>query len=195
MMKRRTLGLKARGTKRKKPEVLTAVWAAMKKGLQMFGALRLGVKLGIGFLVPLLFLIVTGAVGLLALHAKERGLESVYQDRVVPLQGLKSIADAYAVNVIDAVNKAQTGIYTAEQALEHVQEASARIRAEWQAYRATTLTPAESWLALEAEQLFRPADQDIARLTEFLRGRSGSLAGQMDEFNGPLYHTIDPISA
>ena len=38
-----------------------------------------------------------------------RGLKTVYNDRVVPLQQLKTISDDYAVFIIDAVNKSNAG--------------------------------------------------------------------------------------
>ena len=46
---------------------------------------------------------------------------------MVPLKQLKVIADADTVNVIEAVNKAHSGVFTAEEALKAVRAATAAL--------------------------------------------------------------------
>ena len=162
--------------------------------MQFLQRLRIGPRLALAFLVPIALLGVNGLVGLQGLLAVHDGSAALYQDRVVPLRQLKVIADAYAVNVVDAVNKAQAGLMTAEEALKAVQAARTDIRKEWADYMATTLTAEEERLAREAVKLFEPANLDISKLEEALKGMSGSVAGQLSAFNGPLYSTVDPIS-
>jgi methyl-accepting chemotaxis protein len=159
----------------------------------MYKNMKLGTRLGMGFLIVVILLIIVGITGLTSLKTTNQGLETVYNDRVVPLKGLKIIADAYAVNVIDAVNKTNAGVMNAEDALKGVQDASQQIKKEWDAYMATTLTEEEEKLAHEADQLFGPANQDIQRLVSVLEGRTGNIQNQLGEFDGPLYKTIDPI--
>ncbi|WP_337879654.1 methyl-accepting chemotaxis protein [Rheinheimera sp.] len=151
-------------------------------------------RLSLAFAIPLSLLVLIAALSLWSLHSMQAGLRTVYLDRVVPLEGLKRIADLYAVSVIDAVNKANAGLFSAEDALEQVEMAQQGISSEWQAYRATTLTPEEAQLAQQAEQLFVAADADIRRLEAFLRQQPGILTGNMADFDGPLYQSIDPIS-
>ena len=55
------------------------------------------------------FLMLTAATGLRGMREKVRGLETVYLDRVVPLRDLKTIADQYAVDVVNATRKARNG--------------------------------------------------------------------------------------
>lgn len=59
--------------------------------------------------IALLALIVVGLVGILKLSTVNKGLETVYNDRVVPLDQLKKIADAYAVNIVDTTHKTRNG--------------------------------------------------------------------------------------
>ena len=162
--------------------------------MKILQRLKIGPRLALAFLIPVLFLVASGLVALQSLKSVHGGLTTVYNDRVVPLKQLKVIADAYAVNVIDAVNKANAGVFTAEEALKAVQAANADIKKEWAAYGATPHTGEEDKLAREALKLFEPANRDIARLEEALKGLSGNVAGQLTAFNGPLYETIDPIS-
>ena len=156
--------------------------------------LKLRTKL---YLVSSLLVVVATVVGLLGLRGisqTNRGLEMVYNDRVVPLKDLKAIADAYAVLIIDAANKCNAGLMTAPATLEGLVNAQADITAKWQTYMATILTAEESKLAAEAAGLFVPANQAVDQLRSFLKGKTGFLKGALEEFDGPLYATIDPIS-
>lgn len=98
---------------------------------------------------------------------------------MVPLKQLKQIADAYAVNVIDAVNKADKGRLTAQQAAEELTRAQKVVAEAWKAYMATTLTVEEARLAQEAQRLFAAAERDIAQAKQALAGLSGNAAGQL----------------
>ncbi len=144
----------------------------------------------------LLLSAVLGVAGLYSLRLTNQGLKTVYEDRVVPLRGLKTIADEYAVKIIDAANKANAGMFTPGQALASVEQAEASIAREWNAYMATYLTPEEAALAAEARELFKPADRDVLGLREALKamGDAPAEAGKLAEFDGKLYATIDPIS-
>ncbi|MBK1688121.1 methyl-accepting chemotaxis protein [Rubrivivax gelatinosus] len=157
--------------------------------------IRIGVRLGGAFLGLVVLLAVTGAIGLSSLQATQARLESVYGDRVVPLRQLKLIADAYAVNVIDAVNKANAGRMPAQEAAQQLAAAQAAIAQSWKDYMGTRLTEQEARLAREAEQLFEPANRDIERARQALLALSGSAAGQLVQLDGALYDTVDPISA
>lgn len=45
--------------------------------------------------------IVVGVMGLRGMASTVAGLQTVYDDRVVPLRDLKVIADMFAVNIVD----------------------------------------------------------------------------------------------
>jgi len=149
---------------------------------------------GLGVLMSLI--IAVGAVGVAGLRRTDAGLQTVYNDRVVPLRDLKVIADAYAVDIIDAVNKANAGLVSSGRALELVRAAQTTIRGHWDAYTATFLTPEESRLVSEAKLLMAAADEDIARLIKHLEGIDAAVsrAGVLADFDGALYATVDPIS-
>ena len=157
--------------------------------------LKLGTRLYTLIATLLLFAILLGIVSLVGIRKTNQGLETVYNDRVVPLKQLKTIADAYAVSIIDAANKANAGIVTAEDTLKSVASANEQITKNWTDYMATTLTSEEVRLAQEAKQLFGAADAAAAKFQQGLAGKSGSVKGTLDDFDGPLYSSIDPISA
>jgi methyl-accepting chemotaxis protein len=157
---------------------------------------QLSVKARLLLLIALLglFLLGVGMAGIAGMKSSNTALGTVYNDRVVPLKQLKVIADAYAVAIIDAVNKTNAGLMSAEDALKGVRSARKDIATQWSAYMATTLTGDETRLSKEAAPLFKAADAAIDTLETFLGGQHGLIAGQLGAFDGPLYDTIDPIS-
>ena len=145
--------------------------------------------------IPVVLLALISFIAIRSLSSINASVASIYDDRVVPLKQLKLIADAYAVFVIDAVNKGNAGLFTAEQVNGELNSANKVIREEWQRYTATKLTDEERALVREAEPLFRSADQAIAAVQGSIAGMQGNASSQLSQFDGPLYQQIDPISA
>lgn len=156
--------------------------------------LQIKQKMFIGILVPLVMLMTIGFLAINMMGKIESGVKRIYGDRVVPLDDLKVIADKYAVDVIDAVNKANAGGFTASQAAEALDSAKSTITQHWQKYLATELTSEESRLVKQAEVLFSPANQQIDTLVSRLRGLNGDVSSQLSANILPLYQVIDPIS-
>lgn len=146
-------------------------------------------------IIPLLAMLGMLAVAINGFSRIDSGVGSLYDDRVVPLQQLKQISDYYAVNIIDAVNKADHGLFSRDQAQSEINTAQREIERLWQAYMATQLTPRESQLAEQARSQFSTANTELQRLEAFLQGAPGDLKGQLGAFNGQLYQSIDPISS
>jgi len=151
-------------------------------------------KLVLGSSLPLLVLLFVVVTAMIELQTANQGVERLYRDRIVPLEQLKRVSDLYAVNVIDAVNKVDHGLISAEDALRGVEAARRDIQRQWGAYMATDLTAQENRLVEQAQRLFAPADRAVDELLRALQGMSGRSSGEMRAFNGPLYASIDPIS-
>ncbi|MFV0595045.1 methyl-accepting chemotaxis protein [Shewanella sp.] len=156
--------------------------------------LQIKQKMFIGILVPLLLLVTIGFIAINMMGKIEYGVERIYNDRVVPLDDLKVIADKYAVDVIDAVNKANAGGITASQTINALDSAKSIVDQRWHKYLATELTKEESQLAQQAERLFIPANEQIEQLVAYLRGLNGGTLHQLNDKILPLYQAIDPIS-
>ncbi|MGQ9371344.1 methyl-accepting chemotaxis protein [Azospirillum sp. ST 5-10] len=131
-------------------------------------------------------------VGMRALTTANRGLETVYADRVVPLRDLKIVSDAYAVFIVDASHKVRNGNFVWEEGQRSVATAAKDIRARWQAYLATRLVAEEAALAEQAKPLMAAADRAVERLQGILSARD---AAALDDFvRNTLYQTIDPVT-
>ncbi|WP_271270887.1 methyl-accepting chemotaxis protein [Aliamphritea hakodatensis] len=160
----------------------------------MFKNISIKSKLIIMSGLPIAGLIIVLATALFELKSTVNGSARMYNDRVVPLEDLKVIADDYAVLVIDAVNKANAGLIPVSRAVADIEASKTEIAAKWQKYMATELTTEEARLAQEAEQLFISANRAIDRLLSSLKSFSGDPKNNLSEFDGPLYKDIDPIS-
>ncbi|WP_435101094.1 methyl-accepting chemotaxis protein [Arhodomonas sp. AD133] len=152
-------------------------------------------KLWVLAATPLVVLVAVALWGMKVMEEIQNDARTMYVDRVVPLEDLKGIADDYAVLIPEAVNKANAGLISAEEALSHIREARERTDELWQQFNETEFTAREATLAREARTLFDRADREIDRLEDHLAGLSGTVAGELDEFDGPLYTHIDPITA
>lgn len=141
-----------------------------------------------------LFLLAISMFGWNAVKLQHSSIETIYKDRVIPLRDLKIIADNYAVSIIDLTNKTNAGLITAEVAYSELEKAQNTISKKWHDYMTTYLTDEEKKLAAEADKLFIPADTNVKDLMRFLKTKSGTITGELNEYDGPLYANIDPIS-
>ena len=160
----------------------------------MFGIFNrgIGVRLMVLVVAQAVGLVAIGALGLRGMAQSEDGLETIYQDRVVPLRDLKTIADMYAVNIVDTAHKVRDGIISWPQARKNLDEANATIAQKWKEYTATHLVEEEKKLVAEIELMFKETTSALGRLKDiFAREDKAAVA----EFAaGPLYPAIDPIS-
>ena len=156
----------------------------------LFG--KMSTKLYLGFAAPAVVILGIGAFALYSFARIDRQVATIYDDRVIPLQQLKVISDRYAVQVIDAVNKAHAGLISTQEALRSIDNATDAIEQTWDTYRQTQLTSEEAELATQAEALFRDANAEIEALQRFLQTAS---AADLARYDGALYEVIDPLTA
>ncbi|UQB42475.1 MCP four helix bundle domain-containing protein [Thiomicrospira microaerophila] len=141
----------------------------------------------------LLFALIVMVAGLVQMKANNATLDTLYDDRVVPLETLKKVADDYAVYIVDANHKLRNGNITPQQADQDITRVRAEIRDLWSAYMATTLTPKEAELAKQAQNLMRQADSAIDDLQRMIKAQDMQGITQFSIHR--LYPAIDPITA
>ncbi|MBK1694070.1 hypothetical protein CKO09_04875 [Chromatium weissei] len=140
----------------------------------------------------LIILIAVAFLGLNTSSVANAGLQSVYQDRVVPLEQLKAIADFYAVNIVDTSHKTRNANLDWNSAARNVTNAVNEIHQHWTDYLATTLVPAEVRLINELKPLLTQADQAVQKLIGILQQHQ---LEQLTQFTiQELYPAIDPVS-
>jgi methyl-accepting chemotaxis protein len=126
------------------------------------------------------------------MRTTESAMQTVLDDRVIPLRDLKMISDAYAVDIVDTSHKVRGGSLTFAKGLEKVQGSQKVVEERWSAYLATYLTDEEKRLVKEAEIAKKRADAGVSEIIQLFR----------DEMRGPvatfvdsrLYPAIEPMT-
>ncbi|HPT51318.1 MAG TPA: methyl-accepting chemotaxis protein [Accumulibacter sp.] len=156
--------------------------------------MSLTIKLKLLLLV--VFLIAIAAVdGLLGLHGMKNGvdgLETVYNDRVVPLRDLREVVDAYAVNIVDTNHKVRNGNLTPADGVKSIEAAEKVIREKWKDYLATSLNDDEKRVIGQIEPLMKRGDAATAKLKSLMS--AGDTEGIANFSANELYPAIDPIT-
>ena len=139
----------------------------------------------------LLIAVLIGALGLYGMQQGVRGLNTVYQDRVVPLKDLRTMADLYAVSIVDNTHKAADGALSPALALQGILAAERQLKDTWQAYMATYLVPEEARLAQVTAQQMLDTQPSIDQLKILLQNAD---LPALQQFRAQkLYPAIDPI--
>ncbi|CAM3964599.1 methyl-accepting chemotaxis protein [Paracidovorax anthurii] len=159
--------------------------------MQFFHRLKISTRLG--WLLAALCLLAAGvgAAGLLGMGSSNAGLVTVYRDRVVPLQQIKMVADAYAVNVVDTAHKVRDGAMTPRQGLDSIAAARKDIETQWSAYLATDLHAEERRLIGEFQPLQVRADAAVQTLEHLLRAQD--IPGLTAFAAREMYPALDPL--
>ena len=128
--------------------------------------LKIGTKLLIGFAAVAGLGALVGGWELLVMRGIQSRFGAVYEYRVVPLQLLKSVSDAYAVDVKDATHKVGTGLLDFEDAQRAVAAARRQVATEWSRYEQTAKTAEEQELAAQVRHfLANESERDATKLT------------------------------
>ena len=128
--------------------------------------------------------------GMVLLGQSNDSLRTVYDDRVVPLQQLKTVSDLYAVNIVDTTHKLRLKQLGADESRRLIEAAGHQVQATWQAYTATYLVAQEKLLVAQIEPLMQAAES----LRQELLAATGNEAALELLARTRLYQTIDPLT-
>ncbi len=131
-------------------------------------------------------------VGIVGLKKDMEIVQSLYNDRVVPLRDLKVIADMYAVNVVDISHKLRNGNVNWQQAKEGILQAQSVIQQKWTTYLGTVLVAEEEALIAKIKPMLVTTNKRVEELLAIIDAQDHAA---LTEFTiSKLYPTIDPIS-
>jgi methyl-accepting chemotaxis protein len=163
--------------------------------------LSVGQRLAILVALPLAVILLMVISSLASFAKINAGVGHIYDDRVVPLTVLKKVNDAYAIDMVTAVNKATIGMMTPREAVKLIRSAELQAKDNWALYQKSQLSAAEQKLV---DEISTHTDKALRRI-----GDAGSLLEPMGdsmkltdngdpvigEYNGDLYEYIDPITS
>ena len=160
----------------------------------LVGNLKIKTRLIAIFAMVFVVIAIVGAVGITGMNKTKEGLESVVNGRVLPFNQLRAVADAYAVSIIDATNKANAGVFTAEEARDSISGAQQTIKESWALYLAGIHSADDKAMADQALPLFDAANIEVEKVLAALQGKAGKVEGMLASHIAPLYAAVDPIS-
>ena len=159
----------------------------------MLQHLKVGTRVSLAFGVLIAMIAAIGIVTLTSMAGIQARAATIYADRVVPLQQLKVVADAYAVAIVDNVHKVRAGTVSYEDGATTIRKARSSIDSAMKAYSSTWLTEEEKGLLAKATLTTETANRAIDRALVLLDTRD---AGGLSAFaEHELYPAIDPVSS
>ncbi len=160
----------------------------------MLRQLSIRSRLSILVITPLLALVAVLFITFGQMATIEQGVNSLYQDRIVPLKQIKATSDQYGIAIVDLFHKYRGGQQSRQQLTDAIGGARQKAEQEWQSYKQTQLTPEEERLIADADHHFSTASALTDRYLQMSRdGRFRQLDNSV--FIDQLYAAFDPLTA
>jgi methyl-accepting chemotaxis protein len=140
--------------------------------------------------IVILFILAIGAM--ISIRAIHKGLESVYNERVEPLQNLKVISDMYAVKVVDNVHKLRDGTSSWNKGKEEIKSAKDLINERWADYTSKVETDEEKRMIDKTRQKMQSLDRQIDNLEKIIEKQN--LIELQTFAKIELYPSVDPVT-
>ena len=120
----------------------------------------------------IILLLILGSFSYTSIQTINANMQTVYLDRVIPLEQLKHISDLYAVNIVDTTHKLRNNNIKKDDAIKNIESAMSEIQSTWKSYTGTYLTEDEKKVVTEAESLFLVANDSISKLTNIIESEN-----------------------
>ena len=133
-----------------------------------------------------------GGVGYFGMTSMDHAMLEIYDERVVPMQELKFVSDAYSIDIVDATHKVRSGSLSWSEALAHVHEARAVIDKHWLSYLNGKMTEEEEVIAEKVKASKAAADLKVSELETILESRNAEALSAFAERQ--LYPAVEPTS-
>lgn len=158
----------------------------------MLGQMSVKTRLLLLALPPLLVLVLLALFSLGQMANLNKGIDSLYVDRVEPMEQLITVNNGYANAMIDLGHKYRAELIDAGTYRREVQASLERADKAWNAYLQTYITGEEARLLEVAKQAQAPVRRLIDERLRQLD--SGSLKAQDGQsFNRETYEAYDPL--
>ncbi|GAA2835465.1 hypothetical protein GCM10010836_31030 [Aminobacter aminovorans] len=137
-------------------------------------------------------LLISGGTAFVALQSVSERTRTIVVDRVEPMTNLKTVADMYAVNIVDTAHKVRSGALDWAEGEKALRVATDAIDRSWTAYASTVMTSDEKALADGFAGLRESSKGAIDTLIDIIARKDQAA---LDRFVvDRLYPTIDPLA-
>ncbi|ATD00185.1 methyl-accepting chemotaxis protein [Pseudoalteromonas spongiae] len=159
----------------------------------MLNTVSVKTRLTILITVPIVAFIGLAIISLMMTKSLVMGIQSINNDRVVPLKQIKVVSDNYAVSIVDNLHKYNAKLLSKSQLLAAIESAENVANQNWQAYLNTELTSEEKRLIGVSESLFSKVKQKVNWYQNQI-AMEQPLASSPEMFVKEMYDVFDPFS-
>lgn len=132
--------------------------------------LKITSKLIIMAVFAMIALVSTGIYGLINMQTINEGMNSLYKDRVLAMEYIKQISDAYAIKVSDNINKTIYGQISWKQSLDELENATVIVNKNLELFEATYMDDEEKKLYEESNEMRKISKGFVIEVKEHLKG-------------------------
>ncbi len=126
-------------------------------------------------------------------RTQTENLRTVYDDRIVPMEQLKTVSDAYSAALIDNVVRAEAGMVSPVVAAKDIRAAMANADKRWAEYEATFLVPEEKKLVDKVNDMRSTAQVVVLAALDALDNKDNEKLRNIHKTS--LYAKTDPLIA
>lgn len=153
--------------------------------------LKASKKLYLLVVVMSVFILGVGWYGIRKLKTINQHTQTLYTDRLIPMEQLTTVRFALAVDILSIAQKVRAHEISFEDARNRADLEQKNIVASWRAYKLTYLTPDEKEKSRQTDLLMTRTDQAIENFKILLQKNDSS---RLDHFiNNTLYPSINPV--
>ncbi len=155
-------------------------------------SMRISTLLTMGFAALLVLVALMAGFGLLQVSKTNRSIDTIYKDRIIPLQHLSAISDIYTISIMDGANKMSVGNLDGAAALKLFDAGVRDANTHWKAYTETQLTEEERTVVAKTQELMGKAQPELGNLrTAFVENRNDTVMQNMNT----LEAAVNPVRA
>ena len=151
--------------------------------------------MGFGALVGMVALV--SVLGMVVARSTSNSINTIYNNRLVPIALLKQVNDNYVSVVLDASNKVTLGLLEPAKAVAPIKEGSAKAAEAWKNYSATASSEEEKKIVIEVQALINKANPSIqdfaAALAKNDMYKISLLIRDLDESIVPIGRAVDKL--
>jgi methyl-accepting chemotaxis protein len=150
-------------------------------------------RLAVLALLPVTVFVITSIFTMSIMSGMVKGIDSLYDDRVIPLEQIKTVSDNYAVSIVDLFHKYRAEQISKTDFLAAVENAKNVADSKWKSYLGTKLTTEEQRLVNIVEKNLAVVESELS--TFLNQVKSDQLKAVPNEvFVKSLYDVFDPLS-
>jgi PAS domain S-box-containing protein len=148
-------------------------------------------KLYLLVVVMSVFIVGVGWYGIRELKTIHQQTQTLYTDRLIPIEELASVRFAYAVGILSTAHQVLNQKISFKDAENRIQQAQHTISSNWSAYTITFLTPEEKERVTQAEINMKHAEGIIENFKNRIAKKQVNVLDTV--MNNSLYPVVHPI--